>query len=117
MSLAFTSFAFDKAVYNPGDAITLTVVFTSDDVVPAASVASAVSVTLSDDASGSVTQTSDGSAAFPDFSVETVSDTAQPVNVSATDTRTPSGTWTVQSNSFAGTAAPFTGTAVLTSVA
>lgn len=116
MALAFSSFVFDKGLYNPGDTITLTVSFTSDEVVPASTVASAVSVTLSDSA-GSATKTSDGTAAFPDLSVEFASDTPQPVTAAATDTRSPSGSWTAHSVTFTGSSAPFAGTAVLTSVA
>jgi len=114
MSLAFTSFVFDKPVYNPGDAVTLTVAYTSDDVEAAAAVASAVTVSLSDSASAA-SQTSDGSAAFPDLSVQGAGSTPLPTTVSASDPRP--GTWTLVSNAFAGDAAPFAGTAVLTSVA
>jgi len=114
MSLAFSSFIFDKAIYNPGDAITLTVNYTSDDLDPGTSVATAVTVALSDTA-GTVTQASDGSAAFPDLTVETPSGTPMATSVSASDPRP--GTWTLVSNAFSGGAAPFAGQAVLTSVA
>lgn len=116
MALVFTSFNFDKAVYNPGDTITLTVGYTSDDLVAASSVASAVTVALSDEA-GTAAQTSDGSASFPDFNVETTSETPQPTTVSAEDNRAVPGAWAVQSNAFSGDTAPFAGVAVLTSVA
>jgi hypothetical protein len=46
-----------------------------------------------------------------------VSSTPDPVTVSATDSRSPSGSWTVVSNSIDSTQTPFAGTAVLTSVA
>jgi hypothetical protein len=114
MSLVFTSFAFDKPSYAPQDPITLTVSYTSDDLNPGTSVETAVTVTLSD-AAGTVSQTSDGSPAFPGFAVVTPSGTPEPTTVEAADTRP--GTWTLVSNSFSGDAAPFAGTAVLTSVA
>jgi hypothetical protein len=117
MSLAFTSFTFDQAQYSPGQTITLTAAYTSTDPAEASSVASAVTVVLSDAASGTVTQTSDGSPAFPDFTTSVSADSAQPTTVSATDSRSTPGVWTLVSNSFTGTAAPFTGTAVLTSTA
>jgi hypothetical protein len=117
MSLAFISFSFDQPSYSPGQTINLTVVYTSTDLAAASSVASAVSVTLNDSASGSVAQASDGSAAFPMFATAIPADSAQPVTVSATDNRATPGAWAVVSNSLAGDAAPFTGTAVLTSTA
>jgi len=117
MSLAFTSFAFDQPEYAPGAVITLTVEYSSSDLEAASSVASAVTASLSDSTSGTVTQASDGSAAFPDFTVSTPASTAEPVTVSATDNRTAPGTWTLVSNTLSGTAAPFTGVAVLTSTA
>jgi len=116
MSLAFTSFSFDKTLYNPLDVITLTVEYVSSDTAAASSVASAVTVVLAD-STGTASQASDGSAVFPDFTTAIPATGAEPVTVSASDSRTPSGTWTVASNSFTGSTAPFTGTAVLTSVA
>ena len=116
MSLSFTSFAFDKALYNPGDVITLTVDYVSSDVAAATAVASAVTVALTD-SSGTASQTSDGSVAFPDFNTSVTGTEPEPVSVSVTDSRSPSGTWTVVSNAFTGTTAPFPGVAVLTSVA
>lgn len=120
MALVFTSFVFDRtpAVYSPGEPITLTVSFTSDDVVPPSEIASAVTVALSDQASGTVSMTSDGSASFPGFSVASSSETVEPATVEASDNRATPGTWTVaQPPVFTGSAAPFAGTAVLTSVA
>jgi hypothetical protein len=114
MSLAFTSFVFDKNIYAPGEPVQLTVTYTSDDLNPGTSVVTAVSVALSN-AAGTVSQVSDGSASFPDLTVETPSGTPLATSVSATDPRP--GTWTLISNVFSGSAAPFTGTAVLTSVA
>lgn len=116
MTLAFTSWSFDKPVYTPGEPITLTVEFTSSDLVSSAAVASAVTVVLSD-AAGQATQASDASGNFPEFSTQASSDTPQPVTASATDSRTPSGTWTAGPVTFTGAAAPFSGTAVLTSTA
>ena len=112
--LAIQSLVFDKAVYAPGDTVSLTVNYTSDDLDPGTSVVTAVSVAVSD-AANTVTQASDGSAAFPDLTVETLSGTPMATSVSATDPRP--GTWTLVSNAFSGTEAPFQGVAVLTSVA
>jgi len=114
MSLAFTSFVFDQTSYVPGQPVNLTVTYTSDDLDPGTSVETAVTVALSD-AAGSVSQTSDGSASFPLFTTVTPSGTPMATTVEATDPRP--GTWILVSNSFAGDAAPFTGTAVLSSVA
>jgi hypothetical protein len=114
MSLAFTSFVFDKPSYVTGDAVSLTVTYTSDDLDPGTSVDTAVTVAVTD-AVGTVSQTSDGSPAFPGFTTVTPSGTPMATTVSATDPRP--GTWTLVSNSFAGSAAPFDGTAVLSSVA
>jgi hypothetical protein len=116
MSLAFTSWSFDAASYSSGQTITLTVEYTSTDVVPDATVANAVTLSLSDSAS-SISQSSDTSGNFPSFETEAVSNTAQPTTISATDSRSPSGTWTVVSNNIDSTQTPFAGTAVLTSVA
>ena len=116
MSLAISSWVFDKAVYNPGDLITLTVSYTSTDVLPANALTHAVTVMLSD-ATGTATQASDASASFPDFTTETPSGVPEPVTVTVTDSRVPSGVWTLVSDSFTGTVSPFTGTAVLTSTA
>ena len=117
MSLAFVSFAFDAPEYNPGQAINLTVNYTSSDLASAASVASAVTVTLTDAASGAVTQASDTSGNFPDLTVTAPSAGAQPTSVSASDSRATPGTWTLVSNTISGDAAPFTGVAVLSSTA
>lgn len=114
MSLTFSSFNFDKPLYNQDDPINLTVTYTSDDLDSGTTVTTAVSVALSD-VSNTATQVSDGSAAFPEFSVETPSGAPQAVSVTATDPRP--GTWILVSNSFAGDSAPFTGTALLSSVA
>lgn len=114
MSLAFSSFVFDKAVYAPGDPISLTVNYTSDDLDPGTQVATPISAALSD-AVNTASQSSDGTAAFPDFTVETPSGTPMATSVSVTDPRP--GTWILVSNSFTGDVAPFAGQAVLTSVA
>lgn len=117
MSLAFTSFTFDQPEYNPGQTITLSVVYTTTDLAAATTVTSAVTAVLTDATSGSVSQASDGSASFPNFVVSNPSGSPEPVDVTVTDDRTTPGTWTLVSNTVAGTAAPFTGTAVLTSTA
>jgi hypothetical protein len=116
VALTFTSFSFDQPEYNPGQTITLTVDYTSTDLAAASDVTSAVTVTLTD-AAGTLAQASDGSASFPQFTVATPADTAQPVTVTATDNRTAPGTWALVSSTLSGTAAPFTGVAVLTSTA
>lgn len=110
MALTFTSLTFDQASYAPGQAITLTVDYTSTDEAPASSVTNAVTVALADAASGSVTQSQD-------FTVSTPANEAEPVTVSATDDRSTPGTWTLVSSALTGTAPPFSGTAVLTSAA
>lgn len=116
MSLSITSFNFDKTIYNPGDTITLTVGYSTDDVAAGTSVSTAVTANAFNTAD-TASQTSDGSASFPMFTVETLDGAPLAVSVNVTDPRP--GTWTQVSNSFdAGvTAAPFTGTAVLSSVA
>lgn len=118
MSLAFTSFVFDSAEYSPGATITLTVDYTSTDTASSASIANAVTVTLSDAASGSVAQASDGSASFPMFSTSVPATGAEPVSVSASDNRATPGTWALVSNTPGPeTVAPFSGIAILTSTA
>lgn len=114
MSLVFQSFVFGKVTYAPGDPVSLTVNYTSDDLDPGTSVITAVTAMLSD-AAGTASQTSDGSASFPNLVVETPSGTPMTTSLSVTDTRP--GTWTLVSNSFSGDAAPFAGQAILTSVA
>jgi len=117
MSLAFTSWSFDATSYVPLAPITLTALFTSTDVADAADVASAVTVALADTASGTVTQTSDTSGNFPSFTVATPGAGSEPVAVSATDTQTPAGAWTLVSSTTSDVAPPFAYTAVLTGVA
>jgi hypothetical protein len=107
MSLSITSATFDQAVYDPGDTITLTVDYSSTDSAPA-DVISTVTVTATD-ASGTATSPAT-------LTVAGGSQQAEPVTVSASDSRVPSGTWTVISNTVSGTG-PFTGVAVLTSLA
>lgn len=118
MSLAFTSFSFDQPEYNPGQTITLTVTYTSTDEAAGSSVVSAVTAALTDaSTTTAVTQTSDGSASFPDFTVTTPANSAEPTTVAVSDNRSTPGTWALVSNNIAGNASPFTGTAVLTSTA
>jgi len=114
MALTITSWVFDQPVYNPGATITLTVNYTSTDGT-SANVSSGVMVTVTDSA-GSATETSDGSVNFPDFATAGAV-TADPTTVSVSDNRTPAGAWTQVSNTLSGSAAPFTGVAVFTSVA
>ena len=55
MSLSIVSFAFDQASYTPGEAINLTVDYTSTDEATPEAMTSAVTVMLSDTA-GSASQ-------------------------------------------------------------
>ena len=116
MSLSFTNWSFDQASYVPGSTITLTVNYSSDDLVPDVDVVSAVTVAISD-AAGTASQSSDTSGNFPSFTVAPVSDTPQPTTVVASDTQTPPGVWTLVSNTFSGSVAPFAGIAILSGVA
>lgn len=105
-SLSITSLSFDKAAYNPGDIITLTVDYTTDDSTAAAtSFETAVTAT---DADGTATQSGP-------FTVNGAAE-PMPVTVTATDNRPSPGTWTLASNVVTGTG-PWSGIAVLTSVA
>lgn len=115
MSLTITGWSFDQSVYNPGAVVTLTIDYTSTDS-SAADVSSAVTVTVSDATSGAVTQASNGSVAFPDFTTAGAA-SADPTTVTVSDNRPTPGTWTQVSNTLSGTAAPFSGVAVFTSVA
>lgn len=108
MSLTVTSLTFDKPVYNLGDVITLTVDYTSDDVTAGAEAIFNASVTITD-----AVNTASGTAPF----TVDAAGTAQSTTVSASDDRSPAGTWTLVSNDLTGSAAPFTGVAVLTSAA
>jgi protein-disulfide isomerase-like protein with CxxC motif len=103
-ALSITSVSFDKASYNPGDVITLTVIYASQDSAPAATAFKA-QVTAAD------SQTSaEQTVPF------TISGAQQmlPVTVTVTDSRP--GTWTLLSDTVTGSG-PWTGTAVLTSTA
>jgi hypothetical protein len=115
MSLVINSWSFDQPVYTTGSTITLTVDYTSTDTTSTpADTAFNVTVTVADSAD-SVTNTSDGSVAFPMFTTSTPgAESADPTTVTVTDNRP--GTWTLVSNTLSA-AAPFTGVAVLTSVA
>jgi hypothetical protein len=117
MSLTINSWSFDQPVYAPGATITLTVNYTSTDVTSTPSdTAANITVTVSDSADSAVV-TSDGSAAFPMLNTSAPgAETVDPTTVSVTDSRPTPGTWTLVSNTLAD-AAPFTGVAVLTSVA
>jgi hypothetical protein len=106
-SLVINSMTFDQSVYNPGSTITLTVNYTSDDFT-AAAVSSTATATAAD-SDVSVNQ----SAAF---SVANGPDTMLPVTVTVTDNRATPGTWTLVSDTVSGSG-PWTGVAVLTSVA
>jgi hypothetical protein len=114
MSLSITSWSFDQPVYNPGATITLTINYTSSDGA-VADVSSNITVTVTD-ASGTATQSSDVSGNFPDFTVADAA-TVEPTTVTVADTRSPAGAWTEVSNVLSGTASPFTGVAIFTSVA
>jgi hypothetical protein len=114
MALTITGWTFDQPVYNPGATITLTVNYSSTDETTS-NVSSSVLVTMTDSA-GSASQTSDGSVNFPDFATAGAV-TADPATVSVSDNRPTPGTWAQVSNVLSGSAAPFAGVAVFTSVA
>jgi hypothetical protein len=114
MALDITSWSFDQPVYNSGATITLTINYTSTDV-SVADVTSVVTVTVTD-ADSNVSQTSDSSGNFPNLEVAGAS-TVEATTVGVSDNRSPVGVWTEVSNVLSGTAAPFTGVAVFTSVA
>lgn len=117
MSLVINSWSFDQPVYTTGSTITLTVDYTSTDTTSTPTdTAFNVTVTVADSAD-SVTNTSDGSVAFPMFTTSAPgTETADPTTLTVTDNRATPGTWTLVSNTLSD-AAPFTGVAVLTSVA
>jgi len=110
MALSITSINFDKAVYNSGDTITATVVYTSTDSAAAPDLSSVLTVTVADAAPSTVSQDAT-------FAVAGSGATPLPTTVSALDNRVPQGVWTLVSNDLSGTASPWTGSAVLTSVA
>jgi len=107
VALAITSITFDKPVYNPGDVITLTVDYTSTDLISVPEVTSTATVELTD-AAGSTSGTSD-------FLVQPAGTEPEPTTAVVTDNR--GGAWALVSNAFTGTTAPFPGVAVLTSAA
>jgi hypothetical protein len=116
MALNITGWTFDESVYNPGDTITMTVNYTSSDVTPDGNVDNPITVTVTDADSTQAVASVDATP-FPNFTVS-AEGTAEPTTVSAADTRTPLGVWTVVSNDLTpGTDAPFDGIAVLTSTA
>jgi hypothetical protein len=117
MALTINSWGFDQDVYTSGQTITLTVNYTPDTTGGVVATVSDVTVTVSD-ADNTVTQASDATnAGFPQFTVDSgAPETAEPTTVTVTDDRSTPGAWTLVSNTLS-TAAPFTGVAVLTSVA
>jgi hypothetical protein len=118
MALTINSWSFDQAVYTSGQTITLTVNYTPDTTGGTVDTAADITVTVTD-ASNTATQasTTDPNTAFPQFTVQSGSpETAEPTTVTVTDDRSTPGAWTLVSNTLT-TAAPFTGVAVLTSVA
>jgi hypothetical protein len=117
MALTINSWSFDQTVYTSGQTITLTVNYTPDTTGGVIATTNDITVTITD-AANSVTQTSSASeGGFPQFTVDSGSPEApEPTTVTVTDDRTTPGTWTLVSNTLSA-AAPFTGVAVLTSVA
>jgi hypothetical protein len=117
MSLTINSWAFDQDVYTTGQTITLTVDYTPDTTGGLVATVSDITVTVTD-ADNTATQASVPSpSAFPQFTVDSgAPEAAEPTTVTVTDDRATPGTWTLVSNTLTD-AAPFTGTAVLTSVA
>ncbi len=120
MSLSIASFSFDQAAYTTGETITLTVNYTTTDAVGGStSTAYSATATVADSTNTASAVSTTGNTDFPFFTVTTGSGTpsADTTTVSATDNRTPAGTWSVVSNTVTGSASPWTGVAVLTSVA
>ena len=118
MALTINSWSFDQNLYTTGQTVTLTVDYTSDTTGGTTDTVSDVTVTISD-STNTTTQASapDGAAPFPQFTVQSGSaESPLPTTVTVTDDRATPGTWTLVSNTQT-TAAPFTGVAVLTSVA
>jgi hypothetical protein len=117
MALIINSWSFDQPSYTTGQTITLTVNYTPDTTGGTVTTVSDVTVTVSD-ASNTATQASDPTnGGFPQFTVDSgTPETAEPTTVTVTDDRATPGTWTLVSNTLSD-AAPFTGVAVLTSVA
>lgn len=118
MALTINSWSFDQPVYTSGQTITLTVNYTPDTTGGVVDTASDITVTVSD-AANTVTQSSSAAeaGAFPQFTVESgAPETAEPTTVTVTDDRATPGAWTLVSNTLSD-ASPFTGVAVLTSVA
>jgi hypothetical protein len=108
MSLTINSWAFDQDVYTTGQTITLTVDYTPDTTGGLVATVSDITATQASVPSPS---------AFPQFTVDSgAPEAAEPTTVTVTDDRATPGTWTLVSNTLTD-AAPFTGTAVLTSVA
>jgi len=100
--------SFDKAVYNPGDVITLTVDYGTDDSAGGGNIVSEVTAVVSD-SENSASSTSS-------FTVDSGPATPLPTSVSASDNRPSPGTWALGSNDISGSG-PWTGVAVLTSMA
>jgi hypothetical protein len=117
MALTINSWSFDQGVYTTGQTITLTVNYTPDTTGGTVATVSDVTVTASD-ADNTVTQTSSSAdASFPQFTVDSGSpETAEQATVTVADDRSTPGAWVLVSNTVSD-AAPFTGVAVLTSVA
>lgn len=106
MALNISSATFDKTVYNPGDVVTLTVGYTTDD-------SSTVDSTFN--AAVTVSNSADTASVTAPFEVSGAVQML-PVTVSVSDDRSPAGAWSVVSNTVTG-AGPWDGVAVLTSVA
>ena len=118
MALTINSWSFDQAVYTSGQTITLTVNYTPDTTGGLVATVSDVTVTVTDaDNTATQASTSEAGTAFPQFTVDSGSpESAEPTTVTVTDDRATPGAWTLVSNTLSA-AAPFTGVAVLTSVA
>jgi hypothetical protein len=110
MSLSITSVTLDQAAYNPGETVTLTVDYVSTDFTGSAGSTVTVNATVSDSVNTASLDTAT-------FTINGTGEVVMPTTVTASDSRTPSGTWVLVSNSLSGTTSPFNGTAVLTTTA
>lgn len=111
-----TAISFDKTIYTPGggNKITATVTYTTTNEFLGNELAVTVTDTFTGESGTNVV--SGGYSPDGTFNVQvSMGGTADPTNVTATDTG--NRTWTLVSNTLTGSSAPFTGTAILTAFA
>jgi hypothetical protein len=117
MALTINSWTFDQTVYTSGQTITLTVNYTPDTTGGVVATTNDITVTITDAANTVSQESAANQGSFPQFTVDSGSPEApEPTTVTVSDDRTTPGTWTLVSNTLSAVA-PFTGVAVLTSVA